>query len=47
VGEVALWVAVAAALVSAFDYFRRFNVILNPRTAPLQVVDRQSDRKAG
>jgi CDP-diacylglycerol--glycerol-3-phosphate 3-phosphatidyltransferase len=47
VGEVALWLAVAAALVSAFDYFRRFNVILNPRTAPLQVVDRQSDRKAG
>ena len=47
VGEAALWVAVAAALVSAFDYFRRFNVILSPRTAPLQVVDRQSDRKAG
>ncbi len=47
VGEVALWLAVAAALVSAFDYFRRFNVILNPRTSPLQVVDRQSDRKAG
>jgi CDP-diacylglycerol---glycerol-3-phosphate 3-phosphatidyltransferase len=47
VGEGALWVAVAAALVSAFDYFRRFNVILNPRTAALQVVDRQSDRKAG
>jgi phosphatidylglycerophosphate synthase len=48
IGEVALWVAVAAALVSAFDYFRRFNVILNPRTVDLDFVERrQSDRKAG
>jgi CDP-diacylglycerol--glycerol-3-phosphate 3-phosphatidyltransferase len=48
IGEVALWVAVAAALVSAFDYFRRFNVILNPRTGDLDFVERrQSDRKAG
>jgi CDP-diacylglycerol---glycerol-3-phosphate 3-phosphatidyltransferase len=48
IGEVALWVAVAAALVSAFDYFRRFNVILNPRTVDLDFVERrQGDRKAG
>jgi CDP-diacylglycerol---glycerol-3-phosphate 3-phosphatidyltransferase len=48
IGEVALWVAVAAALVSAFDYFRRFNVIFNPRTVDLDFVERrQSDRKAG
>ncbi len=48
IGEVALWVAVAAALVSAFDYFRRFNVVLNPRTADLHFVEQQrGDRKAG
>jgi CDP-diacylglycerol--glycerol-3-phosphate 3-phosphatidyltransferase len=47
IGEVALWVAVAAALVSAFDYFRRFNVILN-RTVDLDFVERrQGDRKVG
>jgi hypothetical protein len=47
IGEVALWVAVAAALVSAFDYFRRFNVIVN-RTVDLDFVERrQGDRKVG
>ena len=33
IGQVALWVVVVTALVSAADYFRRFNVILNPRVA--------------
>jgi hypothetical protein len=42
---VALWVVVAAALISAIDYFRRFNLILSPRIA--DVVIRQEDRKAG
>jgi len=32
-GQAALWVVVVAALVSAFDYFRRFNLVLNPRIA--------------
>jgi CDP-diacylglycerol--glycerol-3-phosphate 3-phosphatidyltransferase len=45
IGEVALWVVVAAALVSAIDYFRRFNLVLSPRIA--DVVIRQEDRKAG
>jgi CDP-diacylglycerol--glycerol-3-phosphate 3-phosphatidyltransferase len=31
VGQVALWVVVVTALVSAADYFRRFNLILSPR----------------
>src|SRR6059058_5060879 len=35
VGQAALWLVVFAALVSAADYFRRFNVILNPRVADL------------
>ncbi len=34
VGQVALWVVVAAAVVSAADYFRRFNSVLVPRPVP-------------
>jgi CDP-diacylglycerol---glycerol-3-phosphate 3-phosphatidyltransferase len=45
IGEVALWVVVAVALISAVDYFRRFNLVLSPRMA--DVVIRQGDRKAG
>ena len=49
IGEVALWAAVIAALVSAADYFRRFNLILSPRMADFTVVRerRSGDRKAG
>ena len=49
IGEVALWVAVIAALASAADYFRRFNLILSPRLADFTVVRerRDGDRKAG
>ena len=47
-GQVALWVVMAAALVSAADYFRRFNVVLNPRIADITVArEQRSDRKAG
>jgi hypothetical protein len=38
---------VITALASAADYFRRFNVVVNPRLTPFSVPDRQSDRKAG
>jgi CDP-diacylglycerol--glycerol-3-phosphate 3-phosphatidyltransferase len=48
IGEMALWVAVAAALVSAADYFRRFNRMPDPRVADFTVVgDQRSGRKAG
>jgi CDP-diacylglycerol--glycerol-3-phosphate 3-phosphatidyltransferase len=33
IGRAALWAVLIAALVSAADYFRRFNLILNPRVA--------------
>jgi CDP-diacylglycerol---glycerol-3-phosphate 3-phosphatidyltransferase len=33
IGQVALWVVVVTALMSAFDYFKRFNLVLNPRIA--------------
>jgi len=36
VGHFALWVATAAALVSAADYVRRFNAILSERPMPMQ-----------
>jgi CDP-diacylglycerol---glycerol-3-phosphate 3-phosphatidyltransferase len=40
IGQVALWLVVVAALVSAVDYFRRFNRILS-----LRVVDIEAQRK--
>jgi CDP-diacylglycerol--glycerol-3-phosphate 3-phosphatidyltransferase len=47
-GQVALWVVVAAALVSATDYFRRFNVLFGPRAAPMAATgETRTDRKAG
>ena len=47
-GQIALWVVVVAALVSAADYFRRFNVVLNPRVADITVArEQRSDRKVG
>ena len=47
IGEAALWVVVVAALVSAADYFRRFNQVLNPRVAAFGVRETGGDRKAG
>jgi len=48
IGQIALWFVVATALMSAVDYFRRFNQIVTPRVADLHVVrDHQTDRKAG
>ena len=31
IGQIALWVVVATALVSAADYFRRFGALISPR----------------
>jgi CDP-diacylglycerol--glycerol-3-phosphate 3-phosphatidyltransferase len=48
IGQAGLWVVVVTALVSAADYFRRFNDILMPRVASFSSrSDQQSDRKAG
>ena len=44
IGQAALWLVVLAALVSAADYFRRFNAILSPRLADLDS-DRETPRK--
>jgi len=44
-GQAALWVVVVAALVSAADYFRRFNAILSPRVA--DVAPTRGQRKVG
>ena len=40
-GQAALWFVVVTALVSAADYFKRFNVIVTPRVADIR------DRRAG
>ena len=46
-GQAALWVVVVAALVSAADYFRRFNLILSPRVADFTAARaRRRDRGA-
>src|SRR6202163_3519366 len=47
----ALWVVIVSALVSAADYFRRFNLILSPRVADFPAVrehlaDRGADRRS-
>lgn len=48
VGQFALWFVLVAALVSAFDYFRRFNVVLGPRILEWPLAQEPpSDRKAG
>ena len=49
IGQAALWVAVLAALVSAADYFRRFNLFAGPRAADLRTTAqrRATDRKVG
>ncbi len=33
IGQAALWAVLVTALASAADYFRRFNLVLNPRVA--------------
>ena len=40
-GQAALWFVVVTALVSAADYFKRFNIVASPRVADIR------DRKAG
>jgi CDP-diacylglycerol---glycerol-3-phosphate 3-phosphatidyltransferase len=44
VGQTALWLVVVAALVSAADYFRRFNAILSPRLVDLDVPSEASPK---
>jgi CDP-diacylglycerol---glycerol-3-phosphate 3-phosphatidyltransferase len=46
IGQAALWVVIVTALVSAADYFRRFNAILGPRVADFPAT-RGTDRKVG
>ena len=48
IGKVGLWVVLVAALVSAADYFRRFNLLLSPRVADFTAArEQRNDRKAG
>jgi len=47
VGRAALWVVLAAALISAADYFRRFNQVLSPRVVSPSRPQEQRDRRVG
>jgi CDP-diacylglycerol--glycerol-3-phosphate 3-phosphatidyltransferase len=49
IGQVALWIVVIAALVSAGDYFRRFSAFLSPRAADFAAAARggRAKRRAG
>src|SRR5690606_9462997 len=46
VGQIALWVATIAALVSAVDYTRRFNAALGHRPVPGPTPTTRSDAAA-
>ncbi len=45
-GQMALWVATVAALVSAVDYSRRFNAALGTRPEPAEPARPQAVRRA-
>jgi CDP-diacylglycerol--glycerol-3-phosphate 3-phosphatidyltransferase len=46
IGKVGLWVVLVSALVSAADYFRRFNLLLSPRVADFTAArEQRPDRK--
>ena len=49
IGQGALWVVVVTALLSGFDYFRRFGMFLTPRTVDVPDAPRAVgvDRKVG
>jgi CDP-diacylglycerol--glycerol-3-phosphate 3-phosphatidyltransferase len=48
IGKIGLWVVLVSALVSAADYFRRFNLLLAPRVTGFTVVrEQRGDRKVG
>jgi CDP-diacylglycerol---glycerol-3-phosphate 3-phosphatidyltransferase len=48
IGQTALWVVVIAALVSAADYFRRFNLLASPEVAEFNTArEQRTGRKAG
>jgi CDP-diacylglycerol--glycerol-3-phosphate 3-phosphatidyltransferase len=45
IGHAALWVVMAAALISAADYFRRFSLFQSPRVADLSVARKARDER--
>ena len=48
IGQIALWVVVVTALVSAVDYFRRFGgLLLNPKIADVTSSKFDRNRKVG
>ena len=46
-GRAALWFVMVTAVVSAIDYYRRFQLLLNARVTDLNVVREQAQRRVG
>lgn len=44
-GQIALWLVLIVALVSAFDYYRRFKYVLSPKVTDFQTAKRQAAEK--
>lgn len=42
-GQIALWVVVITALVSAADYYRRFNYVLSPKVTHISAAPRRTE----
>ena len=46
IGHVALWVVMVAAVVSAVDYYRRFQRLVNARVTDVNIARRQERTRA-
>ena len=46
-GEIALWVVMAAAVISAVDYYRRFQILTSARVTDVNVARQRADRRTG
>ncbi|MBI1873820.1 MAG: CDP-diacylglycerol--glycerol-3-phosphate 3-phosphatidyltransferase [Acidobacteria bacterium] len=44
-GQIALWLVLIAAVVSAVDYYRRFNRLANPKIADFTLARERAERK--
>jgi CDP-diacylglycerol--glycerol-3-phosphate 3-phosphatidyltransferase len=47
IGEAALWAVMIAALLSAIDYYRRFQVLLNARVTDVNIAREQRRESQG
>ena len=46
-GQIALWVVMAAAVISAVDYYRRFQILTSARVTDVNVARARGERRTG